>query len=192
MPALVIVRHSIPVVDATAPSTAWALSPEGEREAGALAAMLGAVKARIVQTSPERKAGETASIIAARHGVSTSVDDRLREHERASAGFLPRHVFDARVERLMRMPSDLVFGDETADAVFLRFAEAVACACAAAAGADLLMVSHGTAMSIYLGRLLGIDPVAFWRSLTAPMAVVIADHGMEIVLPPGAASPTLR
>ncbi|WP_315860979.1 histidine phosphatase family protein [Rhizobium leguminosarum] len=43
--------------------------------------------------------------------------------------------------------------------------QAVARARRAQPSGDLMIVTHGTALSIYAARVLGVDPLAFWRSL---------------------------
>ncbi len=40
--------------------------------------------------------------------------------------------------------------------------------------AGVLAVAHGAAMSIYLGRVLGINPLGFWRGLATPPSFALA------------------
>jgi broad specificity phosphatase PhoE len=139
-------------------------------------------------TSLERKAHETATVIAGGFGVPIAVDEDLREHERASAGFLPAAQFVQSVEELLRSSRELVFGDEAADAVFHRFKGAVDRARRASPDRDQVVVSHGTAISIYVGRILGVDPVALWRELRTPTALIMQDGKMETSIPFGASA----
>ncbi|AXA41889.1 hypothetical protein DLJ82_4326 [Rhizobium leguminosarum] len=44
-----------------------------------------------------------------------------------------------------------------------------------------MIVTHGTAMSIYAARVLRVDPLAFWRSLSMPTAVVLDANEMKII-----------
>jgi broad specificity phosphatase PhoE len=185
---LILIRHSTPAIDVAVPSTAWALSLEGARVAAELAEAVSGFKAHAVVTSPELKARQTAAIISDRLVVPRIIDDDLREHERTSNGFLPRSEFAEGISRLLSSPGELVFGDETADSVFVRFSSALERALARRPQHDVLAVTHGTAISIYIGRKFGLDPMAFWRRLTTPMAVIISDESMEIVTPPGASA----
>jgi broad specificity phosphatase PhoE len=186
VPALILIRHSISDVDFAKPYTEWGLTAAGERAAAELADLLGAFNPKDVVTSPERKARATAAILSDRQGVPTHIEPDLREHERSSIGKLPRSDFDDGIRRLLCSTDDLVFGDETADAVFRRFSFALERARSAAPEHDVFAVTHGTAISIYVGRILGIDPVAFWHDLPMPAAVIISDQGMQLVTPPGA------
>ncbi len=51
----------------------------------------------------------------------------------------------------------------------------------AQSGGDLMIVSHGTAMSIYAARVLSVDPLAFWRSLSIPTAIVLNGNEMNVI-----------
>lgn len=44
-----------------------------------------------------------------------------------------------------------------------------------------MIVTHGTAMSIYAARVLRVDPLAFWRSLSMPTAVVLNGNEMKVI-----------
>ncbi len=141
----------------------------------------------VIVSSPECRAHQTAAFIADPRGIPIITDDDVREHERASAGFLTGIDFVLGIERLLRSSQELVFGDETADAVFLRFDRAIAHAREAAPGRDQLIVSHGTAIAIYVGRTLGVDPVALWHGLRTPTALCLsADGAIETLAPFGA------
>jgi uncharacterized phosphatase len=173
-------------MDADVASTDWGLSAAGRQAAAELAEALGEFNADAVMTSPERKARKTAEIIADRKGAPVGIEHDLREHERRSTGFLPRSEFEEGIRRLLRSPAELVFGDETADAVFLRFSTVLARVQAGTPQHDVLAVTHGTALSIFVGRTLGLDPLALWRSLTTPMAVIISGRRMEVIAPSAA------
>ncbi|MGO7428241.1 histidine phosphatase family protein, partial [Rhizobium ruizarguesonis] len=64
---------------------------------------------------------------------------------------------------------------------FNRMDQAVARARRAQPSGDLMIVTHGTAMSIYAARVLRVDPLAFWRSLSMPTAVVLNGNEMKVI-----------
>ena len=181
MTALVLIRHSTPVADPRVSATAWGLGLDGERAARELSDQLAAFRPAAIHTSPERKARETAAIIATRLGTSILQDEAFEEHRRSNIAFLPQPEFEDGICRMLRSPSELVFGEESADAVFVRFRDALDRARRALANSDLIVVSHGTAISIYIGRVVGIDAWAFWHRLTTPMAVILSDGGMRVL-----------
>lgn len=177
---LILVRHSAPQVVPGTPQNRWSLSPEGKAAAHALAQRLRAFSPPVIWSSPEPKALETATAIAAALGRPVQEEPDLREHDRASVGYLERAELEAGVASLLASDDDLVFGDESARDVFDRMDRAVRSA--QAASADALLVTHGTAMAIFVARRCSLDPLAFWRALAAPAAVILDGDRLEKVM----------
>lgn len=117
---------------------------------------------------------QTAQIIADRIGSKIHIDVRLREHERSSVGFLERESFEAGITSIFDRPEEIAYGDESANAVYARFSAAIDDAVARSSG-PVAAVTHGTAMTIYVSRLVGIAPMQFWAKLGMPAAIVIED-----------------
>ena len=91
-----------------------------------LAERLRAFAPRMVFSSREVKASETAQIVADRLGVTHQVVEGLREHERSSADFAPAPgEFETKLARFFNEPESLVFGRETADEAKHRFARTI-------------------------------------------------------------------
>jgi broad specificity phosphatase PhoE len=179
---IVLIRHGAPEVLAGVASSQWRLSEAGGAAARALAGRLGGFSADAVWSSPELKALETATAIAGELGLPVREAVDLREHERGSLGYLTRDALEAGVERLLRSDDEAVFGDETAGAVFRRMRRALAAAGEATGGGDVLAVTHGTAATIFVARRCGVEPVAFWRALSLPAAIVVDGERLVGVL----------
>ncbi|MGO7582690.1 histidine phosphatase family protein [Rhizobium ruizarguesonis] len=182
---IVLVRHSIPSIEVDRPSIDWSLSAAGKAAAIELAKYLSGFRVTEILSSPEKKAHQTAALIADRLALPICLDSDLREHGRSKVGYLARTDFEAGITRLLEHPHQLTFGDESADAVFNRMAQAVARARGAQPSGDLMIVTHGTAMSIYAARVLRGDPLVFWRSLSMPTAVVLNANEMKVIDVPG-------
>ncbi|TBB65593.1 histidine phosphatase family protein [Rhizobium ruizarguesonis] len=182
---IVLVRHSIPSIEVDRPSIDWSLSVAGKAAAIELAKYLSRFRVTEILSSPEKKAHQTAALIADRLALPICLDSDLREHGRSKVGYLARTDFEAGITRLLEHPHQLTFGDESADAVFNRMAQAVARARGAQPSGDLMIVTHGTAMSIYAARVLRGDPLVFWRSLSMPTAVVLNANEMKVIDVPG-------
>lgn len=180
MDRLIFIRHSIPAVDPERPAREWMLSPEGREEAEALAARLATLGIERIVSSTEAKARQTAEVIAQRLALPLAFDHDLREHDRTTAPFLPRHEFEVRIAAFFATPDRLVFGEEMADQVLARFEAAIARARASATGA-VALVTHGTAMTLHLARHASIEPLAFWKSMTMPMAVLLEDGALTVL-----------
>ena len=187
-PRLVLVRHGKPEIEEGTASTQWPLSQPGREAAASLANHLKGFIFGKITSSPELKAIGTAEAIAQKLGLKVEVDDDLSKHKRHSKGFLPLGDFNAQIARLFESPwSELVFGDETANAALERFSRALDRQHASTGVGDVVVVTHGTIMSIYVAHRLGIDPLPLWRSLTTPTAIVISGNEMEVLEPQGAA-----
>ena len=174
---LILVRHAMPAIDAELPTKDWPISPEGRAAARRMAEKLAPFVPACVISSTEPKAADTGRIVAERLAAPIAFDGDLVEHRRETVAFLPRAEVEAAIEALFRRPDELVYGEENADQAHARFAGAVERHRAAHPNEALVVASHGTVISLWVSRRLGIDPVPLWRSLTLPCAVVMAEDG---------------
>ena len=46
---------------------------------------------------------------------------------------------------------------------------------------NLAVVTHGTVLSLYVTRMAGLEPVAFWKSLGLPSFVALSLPGFELL-----------
>jgi broad specificity phosphatase PhoE len=163
---LLLVRHSAPELDPTAPSHEWRLSDEGRRRCGPLAERVAAYGPELLVSSPEPKARETAELIAPSIGLDVQLEERLRETARRTVGWLPRDRLELGIKALVDRPDQIVFGEESATAALARFDAAVA-----GLPDRALVVTHGTVMSLYIAAKTGRDAFEVWQSLELPDAV---------------------
>lgn len=169
---LILVRHSVPDVRRDVPSAQWRLSPDGIARAHRLARRLQPGGASTIFTSREPKAVETARAMAAEWGLAVEEVDGLHEHERPLAQMFSREVFEARVRELFERPGELVFGAETAERARRRFTMAVMRLVAARSG-DVVVVTHGTVMTLFVAEAAGVEPFSFWKRQQMPFAVTL-------------------
>ncbi|MBV8463899.1 MAG: histidine phosphatase family protein [Acidimicrobiales bacterium] len=163
MTRLVVVRHALPmaadgVIDEERP-----LAPEGRTAAGGLGARLGQRWATAnVWTSPARRARETAAL--ALPSVTARPRRQLREVERAWYPS-PEELAPAAARYLRGQP---VEGWEPWADVRARLA---ALRDDVEASEDLVVVTHGALLTIWLDDLVGLDdPPSFWADLRTPDA----------------------
>jgi len=173
MNSLIFVRHSIPAIDPEIPSDRWSLSKEGEVAAHELALRLNEYAPCHIISSPEPKALGTANILSAHLACAVGIEADLREHERHQVGFMPSAVFAAQIARFLQSSSVVTFGDECADTVYTRFSQTIKRVLSQYHDENIVVVTHGTALSLYLGRLCQIDAVALWQSLQLPDAFIL-------------------
>lgn len=164
--ALILVRHALPDATPGVAPRLWPLADSAAEDCVLVAHALPERLAPTVWSSTERKAEQTAAIIAMRRGVTNTTDARFGEVDRPD-----EWVEDHRARAAAYLSGTQHPGWEPRATVMHRFAEAVQ----AARGAmdperDLVIVTHGMAMSLYLELVARIDIVPFWRALTFPDA----------------------
>ena len=75
----------------------------------------------------------------------------------------------------------LVFGNETADQALLRFRHAVESVITLHDDEDILVVAHGTVISLYVSHLTGIDGYRLWQDLGLPSYVSLDMRSRSLV-----------
>lgn len=171
---LLLVRHSQPEITLGLLARDWRLSAEGRARCQPLAEEIARrFHPVIVVSSDEPKAIETADLIAARLDVPVEIARDLREHEREAVRTLADDAFQSAIADFFARPQELVYGRETAARALARFSAAVAAVLAAHPAGDVVVVTHGTVMSLYLGALTGTSPLVIWKSLCLPDLRVI-------------------
>lgn len=170
---LILVKHSLPEIVENAPAQKWELSDEGRVRAQKLAARLNRYQPEVILSSIEPKAKETAKIIAAKHNLELQIVESLHEHDRSKVGYLPKDEFQGAVHEFFEKPDKLVFGSETANSCHARFQQAVHSILDQHLDKTIVIVAHGTVISLFVARLTGISDQLLWNDLALPSFVVI-------------------
>ncbi len=178
---LVLVKHSLPEIVPAVPASQWQLSEAGRPRCKALAARLSAYDPPIIFSSTEPKARETASIVA--HLLRKPLQSRegLHEHSRAGVAYLSSDEFEGRIADFFARPDEPVFGEETADQSYERFARAVGGIIEEHTKGNVAVVAHGTVISLFVARKTGLEPFPLWQRLGLPSYVVLSLPNFELV-----------
>lgn len=188
---LIFVRHSLPVIDPAIPARAWRLSPEGQQRCRLLAVQLAKFKPRRIVTSIEPKAVETAQIIAAVLGMPYQSAAGLHEHARSQVKHTSQGFFESSVREFFARLDRLSFGDETADQTYTRFSRAVTSTQDRYPGeTPLVIVTHGTVISLFAAHTCDVDPFTLWKSLKLPCIVEFSTGKPNIISYDIASSPS--
>ncbi len=154
--------HAEVVVDPAVPVTSWGLTPTGRARAErARAVAWDAGVARVV-SSTERKAVETADLLARAVGTTAERDAALGEIDRSATGYLPLAAFEQVVDGFFAEPDRSVRDWERAVDAQERIVGAVRRLTAAG---DATVVSHGAVGALLLAHLRD-EPVS--RALDQP------------------------
>ncbi len=127
----------------------------------------------IIAASTEPKAIETAQIIAQKFNQPVEVFGGLQECDRTNFGFVEEKKFFETLEAFFATPDKLVMGLETATRAFQRFQQAVENIIAKTPDGDVMIVSHGTVITLFIAGCTSQEPFAFWQQLGQPMAIAL-------------------
>ena len=177
---VVLIRHSVPVVDPDRPASEWALSPEGISRCEALASELERFLPAAIFSSPETKAMETAEQVGLNLGIEFSVRGELREHRRP-ATFLPQAEFHEKIRGFFASHDDIVYGSESSNDVAERIEAEIRRALTEHPDGNILMVTHGTAMTSFTSRYTNADAYSLWQSLDLPAYIAFRLPSFDIV-----------
>jgi broad specificity phosphatase PhoE len=173
MKPLILVKHSLPQVVETIPAREWTLSEPGRERAEKLAERLRVYEPDFIVSSAESKAQETASILAGILGLQFQVGEGLHEHDRSTSPYYSKDVFQSLIQKSFAQPDSPLFGSETANQALARFRSAVQAILDVHKDDTVLLVSHGTVISLFVSWLTGCDGYALWHELALPSFVVL-------------------
>ena len=169
MSQIALIKHSKVTLDPAIPPKQWSLSDDGRALCRSLADALKMHKLDLLVSSEERKAIETAELVAGRLHIETHTAPNLDEHRRP---FVP-NGFEDTMDRFFAQPTERVFGEESANEARARFAEAINAVLRAYPGRTLGVVAHGTVIALYAAPHFHTGAAALWQRLQHPSFVLI-------------------
>src|SRR5688572_16849289 len=178
---LILVKHSLPKIIKNMPAREWKLSVEGQIRAQRLAERLNQYQPEVIVSSIEPKAQETAEIIARQHNLEFYIVDGLHEHDRSKTSFLAKDEFEIAIREFFENPDVLAFGSETANQCYLRFHRAVNSVLNDHGNKTIVIVAHGTVISLFVSRFAGISGLGLWNELGLPSFVILDMQSSTLV-----------
>jgi len=178
---LVLVKHSIPEIISTVPAKGWRLSQSGQMRCITLAEKLAPFLPDVIISSTEPKAIETAQIIAKKFNKPFSAVSGLQEHDRTNVGLLEKEQFESKVKEFFDKPESLVFGRETASQSLARFSKALSSIETEYPDKNIMVVAHGTVISLFVNKFNSIEAFSFWRKLELPSFAVLSLPNHKLV-----------
>ena len=177
---LVLAKHAEPVLELDAAPKRWRLSEEGRCESALLGGRLARYGPGVVISSEEPKAMETAEIAAERLGIGCCVYPGLHEHDRTGMPFLRDEEFGRAARAFFERPDDLVWGHETARQAGSRFEGAVRRVLDEWEEDVVVIVAHGTVISLLVAQYNDLDAYALWCSLGLPSFCVLSAEDLRL------------
>lgn len=181
---LILIRHSTPVIIPSQAPSEWPLSSNGIRRCHRLVELLATAKIKYLFSSPEKKAVQTAEIIAKKLDLTIQIEPGIHEHLR-NPDQLPKSKqdFQVLVRQVFKFPNQIIFGQETGDQAWQRFSSALIQLMSEhsiLSDQSIACVTHGTVMSLYISRLIGIEPYSFWKKMSTPAYVILDPNHKQI------------
>jgi len=170
---LILVKHSLPEIVENIPAREWVLSDEGRSRARMLAEKLKSDHPEIIISSVEAKAKQTAEIISEGLGLQFGIMKGIHEHDRSGVPIHSKDEFQSLVRRFFEQPNTLIFGNETGAQALGRFRKSVQTILESHKGRNLVIVSHGTVMSLFVSWLTRMDGYQLWKKLGLPSFMVL-------------------
>jgi 2,3-bisphosphoglycerate-dependent phosphoglycerate mutase len=179
---LILVKHSLPKVVETIPASEWKLSDGGRARAQQLAENLRSFEPEVIVSSDEPKAKETAEIVSQLLQLDVQVVPDLYEHDRSNVSYLSQEQFRTSVHKFFQKPAELVFGKETADQAHARFYRAVHFILNEHRNKTIVIVSHGTVISLFVSRLTGSSDFELWNMLGLPSFIAMDLYSNRLIV----------
>jgi 2,3-bisphosphoglycerate-dependent phosphoglycerate mutase len=184
---LVLIKHAMPILSGTMPSNEWILSDDGKEKSKRLAEYLKDYQMTNIYCSTEPKAIETASIAGDILEKEVVVTEQIHEHERTSnRKIFPIAEFHEKMRKFFRYPDVLIFGDETATIAKQRYLKAVqSIVDNEQDGNDIVIISHGTVMTLFVSHYNEVNQFDLWDSLGLPSIIELSleDFSLQKVIP---------
>ena len=130
-------------IDPAIPVPSWGLSAIGRARTQAIAATGRLSGTTQIISSAERKAIETAGIIAAKLNLDVEIRDAMHENDRSATGFLVPDEFEAVANQFFAQPETSIRGWERAIDAQSRIVREVEHVLARNRPGDVLFVGHG-------------------------------------------------
>ena len=178
---MVLVKHAQPVLDGTKPAREWGLTAKGEEQAKRLGAALRPFIPCHLVSSPEPKALRTCEIVADELDASMRVVEGLREIDRPVLPIMPASEHEQLNARIFTEFEHRVMGRESAQEARQRFGDAVTTEALRTEANDLIVVAHGTVISLFVSEHNDVDSFGLWRRLQCPSFVVLENSSFRLL-----------
>lgn len=156
MSRLVYLTHPQVRIDPQVSVPDWGLNDEGRARCAALAARGALARVTRIVSSTERKAVETAALLAGPMGLTPEAYADLGENDRSATGFLPGPAFEATADRFFAAPEHSADGWERAVDAQARVVARVKTLVAEQGRGDVLICGHGAVGTLLYCHLAGL------------------------------------
>ncbi len=180
MTTLVLVKHALPVLDMSRPPREWQLSAEGELQSKQLAARLRAFVPLRLVTSTEPKASSTGRVIAAELSLRVTAVDGVQEFDRPASPWQSKAERERENAAIFDDPTRPVLGAESGRDALDRFSAAIRAELDRTAKQNLVVVTHGTVIALFVAAHNPVNAFELWRDLECASFVVLDGRSFSL------------
>lgn len=181
MRKLILIKHSHSQMTPGLPPEEWELSEQGRARCASLATRLSTQLPELIFSSEERKAAQTAELLADALHRPWQTSPGLHEHDRGNVPVMATKEFISAMAQVFRRPRERILGRESADQALTRFEQSLSRLLDQHADQDLAVVTHGTVIALYAAEYADVDPFLNWRQMGLPSFMVFERPGMTLV-----------
>jgi 2,3-bisphosphoglycerate-dependent phosphoglycerate mutase len=181
MSQLVLIKHGSPVLVANVPARDWQLSPRGEAEAARLVNRLRDYLPFRLVCSPEVKAVRTAGILARSFAIPATSVAELCEIDRPAMPIMAQEVHRQANAGIFSEADRAVVGAESAATARRRFSAGIRSQLVLSGSENLVAVTHGTVISLFVSEHNAVDAFALWSELECGSFVVLSVPSFRIL-----------
>ena len=172
----------MPNIDGNIPSKEWLLSEEGKIKSKSLANYIKGYNVKHIYTSDEQKAIATGEVICKELNLALKTHKNLHENDRTGLNYLTHDKYDEIFKSFFDNPFNNVVGNETAKGAQRRFIEATTDIVENnEAEEDIVIVAHGTVISLFVSNFNKIDTFPLWQSLGLPSLIELTIPDYKII-----------
>ncbi len=160
MSGMTVVRyltHPQVAIDSSVPVPSWGLSTVGRSRAIAFAEAGRLSGTTRIVASGERKAIETAEIVAVRMNIVPEIREAMHENDRSATGFLHAEEFEAVADQFFRHPLVSIRGWERAIDAQRRILHETEEVLSRNGSGDVLFVGHGAVGTLLFCHYAGLE-----------------------------------
>jgi broad specificity phosphatase PhoE len=154
---------------------------EGRARCLPLAERLAGYRPTAIVASREPKATETATLVAAHLGLPHETAAGLEENDRSGFVYVSAAQYEATLAAFFARREERVLGRESAAEAEQRFTAAIHRVLGTRPEGTLLVVAHGTVITLFVARAAGIEPFPFWRRLGLPSFVALSLPDLRLI-----------
>jgi broad specificity phosphatase PhoE len=150
------ITHPEIVVDPLVPVPEWRLSPRGVARVDQMLRQAWVAEIGHIVSSTERKAVDTAELLAGHLALGYVTRADLRENDRSATGYLPRDDFEATADLFFEHPDRSVKGWEPASDAQTRIVVAIDGIFEGAPPVNIAIIAHGGVGALLMCKLKGV------------------------------------